>query len=180
MTPGACLQQSRHVGSGLDDLLHVVQHQQEVAVAQGTPEGLRRRYRAVQPDAEHATDRGQHRLRVADGIQWHEGDFASGPGHAVGDLEGDARLADPAGADQRHQACSRIQQAAHLCRLGLSTHQVGQGLRELMAARPPERFGALDVVRSLTLRATRNRSARTTARSSRSSRSSSSESRNDR
>jgi hypothetical protein len=114
-------------GGGLDHLLDVVEEKQELT-------GLeRRRHRRGQwpvsafAHAERLGDRRRHQRRVADGGEVDEdGAVGEGRGDVVGDRQGEAGFADPAGAGQGQQGDGLLQQeGAGSSQLAFPAHQGG-------------------------------------------------------
>jgi hypothetical protein len=91
-------------GSGLDHLFGVVEEEQEFSLAQKRPQTGLRRLTAEGNQAQRLGDGREDELRLADGGERNK---ANTVGEAVryvsGDLEGEAGLADAAGAGQRDE-----------------------------------------------------------------------------
>ena len=129
---GARVQQVLDEMSGrADQVLAVVEHEQQRAAAYGGGERLARDRPGHRHHAERTRHRGADQLGVDERPQL-------GQPHAVGmarhhlarHLEGEARLADAAGADQRQQAVMR-QQLADIGDDGLAPDQLGHPLGQV-------------------------------------------------
>ena len=110
---------------GLDHLLHVVQHQQQLAVPEMSPQRIRRVLSRVAPDLERRGDLGQHHLRVGHRA---EVDEERPVGESIQDLRRHADrqpgLAGATRADDRHQAraAEHLLEPRHLL---LAAHERG-------------------------------------------------------
>ena len=97
----------RQAGRRLDDMLAIVEQQQHSLVSK-TSDQPGKRILGADFQAEHRRNRARHQARVAERRQIGQPHavFVIGD-HALGDGEGDRRLADTTRPDDRHQALAR-------------------------------------------------------------------------
>ena len=108
-SPGQAAEQVGHERRRLDHLLEVVQHQQGALVAQERRQPPVERLVAGLAHAEGLGDGGGDQVGVGDRGEGDEPDAVrERVGNRRGDLEGEAGLADAAGAGQRQQADVRL------------------------------------------------------------------------
>ena len=106
--PRSGREQAGHLGRGRDHLLEIVQDQQDAAglpgIGQGALPGLPR------SDVHRGRlgDGGQDEIGMEDGLQWGEDDAVEPGGGGRAQMEGEAGLAHPGGADQGDQALPGI------------------------------------------------------------------------
>ena len=115
-------QQVCHQRRGVVDLLEIVQHQQERLVPEvlGQPlDGGRARVH----QAHGLGNRGQQELRAGDWLQGNEIDTVREPVAGLrGHLEGEARLARPAGPGHGDQPI-RVDERSHLVHFALAAEE---------------------------------------------------------
>ncbi len=105
LQPRAAREELGRHGRRSGDLLEVVEHEQHLALAQAVRDIVDERpiRRLANPD--HPAQRDQHSLGVGRGREVHERHPVAEPvGDLAGSPDGQAGLAGPAGAGQRHQA----------------------------------------------------------------------------
>ena len=110
---------------GLDDVLEVVEHEQELAALQMPAKIHLERLVARRADAESLGGGGQDEILV---LQRREADKHDAVGEIVeksrGDLDGDSGLARPAGSGQRDELDLRpLEEVGHLADLALATDE---------------------------------------------------------
>ena len=121
----ASSQQLGHHRRGGRNVLEVVKDEQHPPAEQERPDAIHQSHSARLAQAEGLGDRRRHQGGVADGFERDEA-FAM---LVVGSelrrhMPGEAGLADPARAGQRHQThISPAQQRAHVCSIAFATDQ---------------------------------------------------------
>ncbi len=137
-------------GAGLDEVLAVVEHDQQLAMAHEVEQRVEQRTARLLVHIEHAGHHARHKHRVGDRRQLDEPHAVLVCGlHRVGHLERKTCLADAAGAGQRQQV--RVgQQLDHRRELGLASDQRGQVQRQVV-----RNARAFDCCRCLLLRRAR-------------------------
>jgi hypothetical protein len=124
-------QQDRDERRGVDDLLEVVEHEQRVELGEVSTDALGDRSLRALVDAERSGDRGGHVRRIVDRIERDQpGSIGCPLGKAAGELDGQARLADPAGSHDREQP-PRGEQPACGLEVGLAAQEGGQAGRQV-------------------------------------------------
>ncbi len=115
-----------------DDLLEAVEHEQRAAVAEGGLEGLEGRVVAGFADAERLGEGGGDEFGVGDRREGDEADaVGEAAGDRLGDLQGEAGLADAAGAGQGQEADPGLAEEAGDGRdLALAPDERGEGYRQ--------------------------------------------------
>ena len=129
-------------------LLEVVEHEQELLVAQVLDQRLERALARLLAQAERLRDRRHDELRLADRRELDEGRAVREPlAHAGGELEREPGLAGAAGADQRQQA--HVVAREQLAGLGELALAPDEGVRHRGEAREPvvERVQRRELVR---------------------------------
>lgn len=132
------------LGGGIDDVLAVVEKHEEVEsadVAQRCPG-----WTTVGADAQRRDDRRRHAARVAEGRQLDDACPLVPAGASAQHLQRDARLADPAGSQERDEA-HPVEQRVDRGDVALATdergagdrHRGGEGHRR--CGRPVRRWG---------------------------------------
>ena len=122
---------------GLDDMLEVVEHEQELAAPQMPAKILLERLAIGHADAKSLCGGGQDEILV---LQRREADEHDAVGEIVekpgGDLDRDSGLARPAGSGQRDEPDLRpLEHVGHLADLALPTYE-GRGLGRQAHPRP--------------------------------------------
>ena len=130
------LQQRDQVRRGIREVLQVVEHQQPLPVAQVVSHGLLGGEGDIGADAHGVGDGGRSDGGIADRRQRDEPDRDAAGADVLRDPQGEARLADTSGSDQREQARRRpADQAGARVEIARSPnegrHRSGQrGIRE--------------------------------------------------
>lgn len=136
------VQEPMHRGGRLNYLLDVVQHQQDVPVAEAVRQRLQWLHGRIHPHAERRGDRGGNKPRVGDRAQIDQPHAVVEPVDLLrSDAQGQPSLAGTAGPDQRHQPGAG-EQVAELRDLPFASDERGTG-RWQVRARPlqgPDRW----------------------------------------
>ena len=131
------------LGASVDEVLAVVQHHQQAALADRLHQRIRHRAARLQADAQHIRHRHRHQLRVAERGQVGEPHpLPSAIGQPGRHLQPQPGLARPARPSQRHQPRG-AHQRPHRGQLHLpadeARHLRGQVGRQLRVAQRPQR-----------------------------------------
>ena len=131
------IEQRGDLRCAVDEVLEVVEDEQELAVSKLLVQQLVPARRAGLPQPDGPGDRRQQELSLGDRGEVDERRPVGEPGaELVAELDGEPRLADAAGAEQRHEPGCRIEQAAGELRQRSLTAD-----RRRLGARHPEDAG---------------------------------------